>query len=103
MQKLLAVLLLLVPFIGLVLLLSANRAGRDGSGARALSARAKVRWGKAAGLLQESHVEGGGGGETTTTENAFVQLGSGGKWEGKETKYLRGIAGYCKPLLLSIL
>ncbi|KAL7410113.1 hypothetical protein BDY24DRAFT_187218 [Mrakia frigida] len=94
MQKLLAVLLLLVPFIGLVLLLSANRAGRDGSGTRALSARAKVRWGKAAGLLQESHVEGGGGGETTTTKNAFVQLGSGGKWEGKETRYLRGIPGY---------
>ena len=29
-------------------------------------------------------------------DNAFVHVGKGGKWSGKETKFLRGIPGYSK-------
>lgn len=32
----------------------------------------------------------------TTLENAFVPIDAEGKFAGKETKFLRGIPGYCK-------
>lgn len=29
-------------------------------------------------------------------DNAFVHIGTDGKWTGKETRYLRGVPGYCR-------
>lgn len=111
-RRTLTIVLLLVPFVGIGLLLSVKQAQGNGVSAGSLYkgewwgadstagsssgyTYGNPSWGASeVGESRMSSASYGGGG--TTMENAFVHIGREGRFEGRETKFLRGIPGYCK-------